>query len=367
MRFLKEENIEAYFWYKNGDHPKDDCETLVSENGSMGKGEGHIVGYYPYLDDKDKICALCEKPFSDHGKIGIDLLFEKIPGHGPVIICPGTWIRTHNIAHIKDGPEKYSALFGFDTRPYGGVKCMEAPKVEDLQELKAKLLFHVKINKNYCPVYSIDGRHHYGRENGDIDSWWIQWGSSGEMFPYSDRFTNRICYEYNFREFNSAKMKWDELRISKGVAVNIMANDKPFLSFSTRDMEFAMAKAQYTIVQAMEHPYDFLEPQKELNRKIWYYGLPALVKPSSEPGEIGIIPDYSTGIDKQKWWKLFKERRLPVNPTAEEIEDDIYEEEGPDSSYISHGSALWDGMINWFRKDPVDDKPVPPDAQLTQQ
>lgn len=366
MRFIKEDNIEAYYWFQNGDHPKDDCETLVEEGGQMKKGEGHIIGYFPYPDDADKICEKCNHHFSAHGKIGIDLLFKKIPGTGPTIVCPGTWIRTYNIQHLKDGPELYEALENFDTRPYHGLKCLEAPRVEQLEALKAKLLWHVKVGKNYCPVYSIDSRHHFPNSNGDVDTWWILWGGGPELYPYSDRFTNRICYEYNFREFNSAKMKWDDLSISKGVSVTILANDKPFMNFTVRDMEFAMAKAQYKVVQAMEHPYDFLNPENELNRKIWYYGLPALVKPSSNPGEMGVIPDYTAGIDEKKWWKLFKERRLPVNPTEEDIEDDIYDEEGPESSYISHGSALWDGMIDWFRKEPKQ-KTDQPDAALKAQ
>lgn len=108
-------------------------------------------------------------------------------------------------------------------------------------------------------------REHYGRVNGDIPTWWIQSSDepTSELHPYSDRFTNRICFEYNFRQFNSSKMKWDELRISRGVSVEIKANDKPFLGFVTRDIEFAMAKAQYLVVHAMEHPYDFLNPENE--------------------------------------------------------------------------------------------------------
>lgn len=232
------------------------------------------------------------------------------------------------------------------------------PKVKELKALNARLLWHVKINKKYCPVYDIQSREHYGRDNGDVPTWWIQTSDydDAELHPYSDRFTNRICFEYNFRQFNSSKMKWDELCISRGVHVEIKANDKPFLSFTTRDMDFAMAKAQYKVVQAMEHPYDFLNPEKEKGRKIYYYGLPATIKPMYDTWEIGIIPDYSTGIDKQTWWEKFKERRTPVKVgdlTVDEREDEeiIWGEIDSEREWFNHGDALSDGNINWFRKD----------------
>ena len=76
----------------------------------------------------------------------------------------------------------------------------------------------------------------------------------------------------------------------------------------------------------------------------------------SEPGEISVVPDYTTGIEPNTWWKLYNERRNPVVMSGSEIDQDDMDSDLSDlkyeerSSRINHGDALWDGMINWFRK-----------------
>lgn len=351
MRFIKEENIEAYQWFKNGDHPKDNCDTTVGENGELGIGEGHVVGYYPYPDDADKICELCDKPFREHGKIGIDLLMNKKQGQGPEIICPGMWIQTYNLTHTSGGPEKYYPLHGFQTKEYYEnirLKCVTAPRVDEMEALKARFIFNVMIGKQTYPVYSIDKRYHW---QGDIN-WWVKVRDEGVLEPWTDH-AHRICFEYNIREHNSSKIKWDDYNIRKHTSVTITANGKPFYEFGTSDTQYAFAKAQQIVVQLMEHPYDFLEPEKERGRKIYFYGLPATIRPSSYPGEIGIVPDYSAGISKPNWWRIYTLRRQPVGgePDKEwaemEKEDN---EEYEQSDYINWGDALSDAHINWFRK-----------------
>ncbi len=355
MRFLKEERIEAYQWHKNGDHPKDNSVLIPGPDGDF-LSEGEVIGFYPYPDDKDKVCEKCDRPFSEHGKIGIDLAYKKSEIYGPQIVCPGAWVQTHNITHTQGGPEKYTAFpVHFNpSKEYQSdfhIKAMETPKVDELENLKARLLWYVKLDKTYCPVYDVPGYHHYGRENGDVDTWWVQYGSS--MHPYSDRHTNRICFEYNFREYNSTKIKWDDLRINRGVSVTITANDKPFYQFNAHKLDYAFAKAQTLVVQMMEHPYNFLTPEEEKGRKIYFYGLPATVRPSSHPGEIGIIPDYTTGIAKSEWWRMYNLRRQPVGgePDKEWAEIEASDaEENEHNDYINWGDAMSDGNINWFRK-----------------
>jgi len=80
--------IEAHQWFKNGDHPEDNCETFTdSETESYFQGEGHIVRYYrtPELDGQNK-CQKCGNIMHNHGWIDT---FEG--GH---IVCPGDWIIT---------------------------------------------------------------------------------------------------------------------------------------------------------------------------------------------------------------------------------------------------------------------------------
>ena len=46
MKFRKlPVEIEAIQWFKNGDHPDDDCGTFDAGNGPF-KGEGKVVRYY---------------------------------------------------------------------------------------------------------------------------------------------------------------------------------------------------------------------------------------------------------------------------------------------------------------------------------
>lgn len=357
MRFLKEDSIEAYQWFKNGDHPKDDCDQLVGEDGEINNGEGHVVGFYPYPDDNTKICELCDKPYLDHGKIGIDLLFNRKNGTGPEIVCPGMWIRTYNIRHEQNGPEKYETLTVFSTKEYqdnARVKCITPPLVSEMEELKARFVFEVLINKHSYSVYDIPSRHHWNNTDS-VSTWWLKYRGEGELEPWYDRHTHRVCYEFIIREHNHSKTKWDELRVSGGVSVEITANGKPYYSFGTSKLDYAFAKSQQLIVQMSEHPYNFLDPKSENGRKIYWYGLPAMVRPSSYPGEIAIIPDYSCGINKSEWWRIYLLRKEIVggNLDDEEVKMDREDDdESMQSDYINWGDALSDDHIGWFRKEP---------------
>lgn len=85
--------IKATRWFKNGDHPEDNCEDVVASGeldlpkGAIFKGEGKIVRYYRHPADSGKrSCELCN--FSMHLHGWIDTL------EGGHIVCPGDWIIT---------------------------------------------------------------------------------------------------------------------------------------------------------------------------------------------------------------------------------------------------------------------------------
>ena len=115
------------------------------------------------------------------------------------------------------------------------------------------------------------------------------------------------------------------------------------------------------MVNLMEHPYNFLNPEEERGRKIWYYGLPATIEPGYTQGDIKIAPDYSD-IEQEEWWDLYKLRSHHVNIKKSNPEEENYTEkqdremdedrfnETKEYGVINHGDALWDGMIEWFRK-----------------
>ncbi|HXJ27030.1 MAG TPA: hypothetical protein VNH17_15070 [Streptosporangiaceae bacterium] len=84
--------IEATQWFKNGDHPDDECYIVKPEPGSTTQfepflSEGKVVRYYrtPDLDGQDD-CRHCTQIMHVHGWI------ETLEGGH--IVCPGDWIIT---------------------------------------------------------------------------------------------------------------------------------------------------------------------------------------------------------------------------------------------------------------------------------
>jgi hypothetical protein len=69
--------VEAFAWFKNGDHPQDGPQEL----------EGHIVRYFRRPDvPGTSTCGTCGSTFHDHG--WIDTL------EGGHIVCVGDYIIT---------------------------------------------------------------------------------------------------------------------------------------------------------------------------------------------------------------------------------------------------------------------------------
>jgi len=79
--------IEASAWFKNGDHPKDNCETFTSGEFEGELKEGKIVRYYrnPNIAGHTH-CNHCQQTMHVHG--WIDTL------EGGHIVCPGDYIIT---------------------------------------------------------------------------------------------------------------------------------------------------------------------------------------------------------------------------------------------------------------------------------
>lgn len=94
MKFRKKPVvIEAFQWFKNGDHPDDACETIIASGkmdlpkGTPFQGEGKIVRYFrhPYVPGTS-LCSKCGLTMHVHG--WIDTLED---GHN---VCPKDWIIT---------------------------------------------------------------------------------------------------------------------------------------------------------------------------------------------------------------------------------------------------------------------------------
>ena len=90
MKFRKKPVvIEATQWFKNGDHPEDNCVPIQPSEGDkdMFMSEGKVVRYYrrPECDGQHK-CMYCNDIMHNHG--WIDTM------EGGHIVCPGDWIIT---------------------------------------------------------------------------------------------------------------------------------------------------------------------------------------------------------------------------------------------------------------------------------
>ena len=226
-------------------------------------------------------------------------------------------------------------------------------------------IFEIQIYEKMYPVYSIEGyEHNLGKYNGCPDTWWLDYSQydteignpERELIPYIDKGVHRVCWRVDYEQHNSTKYKWDEWDIRNGGICKIYANGKPVYKFHYRELKGALAAASNKIDEMIEHPFNFINPEEENGRKIWYYGLPAKILLGYEPGEIKIEPDYSY-IPESEWWKELEKRQTNVTPKYidEEDNDDIkiekeHFEESKDYGIINHGDVFYDGMIKWFRK-----------------
>ena len=81
--------IDATQWFKNGDHPEDDCFRTFEYTGAMPvqPREGKVVRYFRHPEfSGTSVCSKCAKTLHEHG--WIDTLED---GHN---VCPGDWIIT---------------------------------------------------------------------------------------------------------------------------------------------------------------------------------------------------------------------------------------------------------------------------------
>ena len=223
-------------------------------------------------------------------------------------------------------------------------------------------IFKVIIYDKEYYVYDIEGKEHMG-ENDTPKTWWIYYTDVTEEINKDSKYfvpfvkgINRLLWDIKITQRNTTKFKWDELRFNNHTYIEMWCNKKLVYAFSTlgdeRGISFGMAKVQYLQTVLCEHPYNFLNPEEEQGRKICWYGLPATVRVQQDTWEIGIVPDYTTGLSKKEWWDELKRKKHNYLNEPDEDDDIIeeYDSEAQYSDYINWGDALSDGNIYWFRK-----------------
>lgn len=231
--------------------------------------------------------------------------------------------------------------------------------------MKMHKIFQVIIDDNIYDVFDIKDKEHEGYNNTP-KTWWIYYSKarirektlsidSSCFIPFTSSVP-RLTWDIRFVQKTYTKNE-KCFSFRNNTVCEMRCNNNLIYSFFTNGgesgMDFAMSKAQFLRVALLEHPFDFLNPESEKDRKIWYYGLPATIaiRSDNEKWKIFIIPEYSVKINKETWWKLLIDRRSNVGEeidTSNDVSNNEIEDDFQD--YINYGDAFYATDINWFRK-----------------
>lgn len=111
---VKLEEVEATQWFKNGDHPEDNCRMIRPDPKSETQfepflSEGKIVRRFRRPDiGGDAYCHGCGQKFYDHGWIDTE--------ERGFDVCPGSWIIT------SEAGERYPLKDPFFKKAYEPVE-----------------------------------------------------------------------------------------------------------------------------------------------------------------------------------------------------------------------------------------------------
>jgi len=98
MKVRVKELLEAHFWHKNGDHPRDESEWIRDSDGKPLKTEGKIVRRFRVPDRRGSMeCPNCAFSMVEHGFIES----ENSPGGHEGVVCPGNVIITYSTGKFR--------------------------------------------------------------------------------------------------------------------------------------------------------------------------------------------------------------------------------------------------------------------------
>lgn len=227
--------------------------------------------------------------------------------------------------------------------------------------------FTVNIENKDRVVWDIEGKE-LDCGNGEPLTYWVYMGEDlpdgvapnrdSEDLVHYHAGIQQLLWDIKITQNNTIKHKWDSINFRNHSKVEMWCNKKLVYEFTTTGspsgFAYAMARVQYLQTQLLEHVYNFLDPKENEGRKIYWKGLPATIKVSSSMGwEIGIVPDYTCGLDKEQWWIELRNKEKFLCPTQSIIEDEESDKEDNDEDmdrdFINWGEALSDQFISWFR------------------
>lgn len=165
-----------------------------------------------------------------------------------------------------------------------------------------KWIFNTVVNDQVCGVYDREEEHQLGEWNGYPATWWLK-DSDGEWVPWIDLGTNRPCFEFNIKQGNYTKVKWNETDIRSTNSVEIYINKRLVYAFGCGSLDYALAKVSVLRIEMLEHPFNFADPDSEIGRKIWYRKQPAIIERLMlDQGCILMQKEDETGFDMTDPW-----------------------------------------------------------------
>lgn len=204
-------------------------------------------------------------------------------------------------------------------------------KDSSANEKPDRRIYDVVIDDKLCGVWEREETHELGRINDCPDNWWVRIDDKWE--PWINRGVNVPCFEIRFKQNNRTKFKWNGLRINSTGYLEIYCNLRKVYEFGCSNLNYALAKAQKLTVDMTEHSFNFLDPESEIGRKIWYYNQPAVIKSLVlDQGAIMIEKDGEGGFNMEQAWWTDEDREISDWNGEKVIKDDIF------------SSNIW-----WFR------------------
>ena len=193
--------------------------------------------------------------------------------------------------------------------------------------------------------------HSLGTMNGESGTLWVKDIDAtfkeidDEWIPWLDMSSNRDCWGIFIKDGNSIKYKWDSYKIDKHTSVDIQLNNKTVYEINGRDFDWCYNESRSKIYKLKELIYTFnvnlKNPEKEIGRKIFYKGMPAIIDRIFTSGTMSIKADYSN-IEKEFWWDQM------INPwDDEDTIEDLKENKSNNGTVID----ILNNNIHWSRND----------------
>ena len=210
------------------------------------------------------------------------------------------------------------------------IKLIE--KDTDLSILKSPIGWDFEVKGLQYDIYNIHGYNHTLGGRWGENSYWACPADEIPTYENLVAFNGEApTWGIIFEPTNYFCSKWEgEWR--SGVKCFITRNGKQFYDIMARDMDYALAKAQYNLVQLLEScPLNLnMRNWKEeaIGWKLWYEQQPAIISRITSDNCLMLTPDGIDKFAKPVYWDT----------------DDYFEHEN------DMKVDLLDGNIYWFRK-----------------